>query len=69
MDKSKTIDIEVGPMQKMFIFGASDRVSNIIGKRGYNKILDALDSGDTDKLETLHLFIGWALEYLHEQNS
>ena len=62
-----TIDLEVTPHTLMMIFGGSGRVSDIIGKVGYTKLLDAMDAGDADKLRTLHSFVGWALGYLEEQ--
>jgi hypothetical protein len=57
------------PLMATFLVANNARVSDIIGKRGYNKILDALDDRDIAKLETLHSFIEWALECLQEENN
>ena len=65
---TKYIDLEVGPMDKMMIFGGSGRIADIIGKAGYKKLVRILEVGDTDKLETLQMFIGWSLEYLQERD-
>lgn len=48
---------------KLQVFGATGRISDIIGKVGYNKLIDHMEAVDQEKLELLYKFVGWAIEY------
>ena len=58
---------KVGPAEKMLMYGSSGRISDIIGKVGYNKLLDHTDARDLETLKLLHQFVGWAMEYIESQ--
>ena len=66
----KTIDLKVTPRQKMVYYGATGRISDIIGEHGYNKLIDKLameDEKSLKALKTLRDFVGWGIEYLESK--
>jgi len=66
--------IEMNALGKLMLFGTSGRISDIIGKVGYRKLLDSLEQPDhqrnsvansnAENIELLHKYTGWMLEYI-----
>lgn len=60
-------DFPFSPVQKMLMYGPTGRISDIIGKVGYNKLLDHTNARNMEKLKLLHRFIGWAMEHVESE--
>jgi dissimilatory sulfite reductase (desulfoviridin) alpha/beta subunit len=60
---------ETDALGKLMLFGTSGRISDIIGKVGYRKLVKNLEQPDHQKnsaenIELLHKYTGWMLDYL-----
>ena len=65
---------ETDALGKLMLFGTSGRISDIIGKVGYRKLVNSLKQPDhqrnsaansnAENIELLHKYTGWMLDYL-----